>query len=78
MAELQMTGKQQRYDRLQTLLSRSNLYATYLLDRMNQRNEAEQQKKVRLEKREKKQEEKELNNKDEQVLCSCLFCVNVY
>ena len=54
MAELSRTGQKQRFNRLQVLLSRSQMYSTYILGRLNARREAE---KRRLERMERKKEE---------------------
>ncbi|XP_057299930.1 lymphocyte-specific helicase-like isoform X2 [Hydractinia symbiolongicarpus] len=63
-AELLRTGKKQRYDRLQLLLNRSQMYATYLLGRINARREAEEKKSIRQEKTKKEQEEKANTQRD--------------
>ena len=63
--ELQKTGQRQRYDRLEVLLSRSKLYATYLLGRVNARQEAEKKKQERLEKLKKAQEAKKAQEEKE-------------
>ena len=54
LAELNRTGQKQRFNRLQVLLSRSQMYSTYILGRLNSRREAE---KKRLEREQKKREE---------------------
>lgn len=58
LEELKGTGQQQRFDRLQTLLNRSNLYATYLLGRIKVRDAEEQSRKEAEEKKSKVIKEK--------------------
>ncbi|XP_033733127.1 lymphoid-specific helicase-like [Pecten maximus] len=56
--------KEQRYKRLQFLLSKSNMYTQYLLERMKKQTDEEKRKKELKEKRKAKTEEK--NMKEEQ------------
>merc|ERR1712013_489799 len=44
LEELNRTGKQERFDRLQNLLNRSEAYSSYLLGRVNKRREEEEEK----------------------------------
>lgn len=63
LEELKGTGQQQRFDRLQTLLNRSNLYATYLLQRIKDREISDKKNKER---KDKKKEEKKLNSSSQE------------
>ncbi|XP_066926752.1 lymphocyte-specific helicase-like isoform X2 [Clytia hemisphaerica] len=62
LQELNSTGQKQRFDRLQVLLSRSQMYSTYILGRLNSRREAEKKRLERVDKNEKKK--KEFENKE--------------
>ena len=51
--------REQRYQRLQFLLSKSNMYTSYLVQRMEQQAEEEKEKLKRKEKRKQNQQLKE-------------------
>ena len=54
---MKSTGRKKRFARLQLLLSRSQMYSTYLLGRLNARREAESKRLQRLEKKHAEQAE---------------------
>lgn len=84
LAELTRTGQKQRFNRLQVLLSRSQMYSTYILGRLNARREAEKRRLERMEKKsedptpdenkEKESEKSEEISEKDQVSTVYLFC----
>ena len=53
-------GKEERYARLQFLLSKSNMYTEYLLGRMEEQKDLEKQRRDRMMKRKENKEKKEV------------------
>ena len=64
--ELERTGKQERFERLQNLLSKSQTYSTYLLGRINDRREKEKKAAEREEKRKLNEEQRKKEKEEKQ------------